>query len=333
MRLKFKNNRYFCVILSILISIFSASSFAQNINQNQNTDQNINQNISQRMTLGLEPYSDSNLDQNNNQAFGQNNNEQLLQNFYTIDDASNSKQSPFLQMAPQNMMNQFFRTPMATGMSLLKWLLHDGDPGEPAERYNRSQHFGSWINDPEDGVCYNTRAKVLIRDSEIPVTFRGNSKCIVDSGRWADPYTGTVKTLAKDIQIDHVVPLKEAYLAGAWKWPKAKRCLYANFMNNTFHLMSVDGHENMSKSDETPADYMPPNTQFACNYLEDWLKIKLIWNLRLSPREGESIKSYVEHYGCDIQAMKINRGELSKQRLAAQSQESACEKSTAETLE
>lgn len=293
MRLNTKINWHHGIVLSTLLLFFSANTFAQN----------------------------------NEQIVDQNNTQPLLQNFYTIDDASNSKDSPLLQMSPQNMMNQFFTSPMRAGMSLLKWLLHDGDPGEPVERYNRKQHFGSWINDPEDGVCYNTRAKVLIRDSEIPVTFRGNSNCTVDTGRWTDPYTGTVKTSAKEIQIDHVVPLKEAYLAGAWKWPKAKRCLYANFMNNTFHLLSVSGHENMSKSDETPADYMPPNTQFACSYLEDWLKIKLIWNLRLSPREGDSIKAYVEHYGCDIQAMKINRDELSKQRLAAQSQESACEAS------
>ena len=60
--------------------------------------------------------------------------------------------------------------------------------GSPSNTYDRQQ-FGNWID--ADGDCQNTRHEVLIEESRIPVTFKTSRQCVVISGEWHDPYTGT----------------------------------------------------------------------------------------------------------------------------------------------
>jgi hypothetical protein len=196
--------------------------------------------------------------------------------------------------------------------SLLSFDLHNGNYGDVVEPYKRQKHFGSWIS-PQDGDCRNTRALVLVRDSEGPVTMKSNG-CTVATGRWSDPYSGQDYTDAGDIQIDHVVPLKNAYISGADKWNQKRRCLYANFMGNPFHLMPVLGSENMRKSDGSPERYMPPNTAFACQYLANWLKIKLIWQLELSNSEKAAIENLAQQNRCTLVDLSYSDRDLDAQR-------------------
>lgn len=197
--------------------------------------------------------------------------------------------------------------------SLIDFMLHKEKYGDVGEPYNRKKHFGAWITDRRDGNCYNTRAKVLIRDSSVPVDFRENG-CSVTSGKWADPYEGRDYTDAAEIQIDHFVPLKNAYISGAYKWNRNKRCLYANFLGNDFHLLAVYGKENMRKSDRTPEGYMPPNAAYRCQYLEQWLKVKFIWSLGLTPPEKETVLNLIQENHCDVHQLTYSSEELSQQR-------------------
>lgn len=199
--------------------------------------------------------------------------------------------------------------------SLLDFLYHADRFGAVTEPYSRSKHFGTWIRDPRENSCYNTRTRVLIRDSSVPVTFR-SSGCTVHAGHWEEPYTGRAYTQASDIQIDHFVPLKNAYISGAYKWNKTQRCLYANFMGSEFHLLPVYGRENSMKGDRTPEGYMPPNRAYQCQYLQQWLKVKLIWNLALSESEKDSILKLVQENHCDSAGLQINSRELAKFRQA-----------------
>ena len=73
-----------------------------------------------------------------------------------------------------------------------------------------------------------------------------------------------------------VVVLKNSYENGAWRWDYQKRCLYANFMDNDFHLLAVLNKDNRKKGDKGPDKFMPSNPSFACEYLSIWLKIKLL---------------------------------------------------------
>lgn len=202
----------------------------------------------------------------------------------------------------------------AVAVSLLRWTYHNNSDNRPAMKYDRKFHFGRWINDPNDETCYNTRARVLIRDSETAVSFKDKNHCVVETGRWADPYAGGTLLTSKELQIDHMVPLKNAYISGAWEWNFQTRCTYANYMGNTFHLVTASGHENMSKGDDTPEKYMPPNQSYRCEYLANWLKIKLIWNLRMGRSEVEAIRQEMKDSGCDGRKFKMSSLELKRQR-------------------
>lgn len=183
----------------------------------------------------------------------------------------------------------------------------------PAVPYKRDVHFGGWLRDSTAGTCLNTRGKVLIRDSVSNVSYTPNG-CTVDIGGWDDPYTARKHTNAKDIQIDHVVALKNAYMTGAHEWDFKKRCLYANYLGNSFHLLSVNGKENLKKSDSSPSGYVPPNKAFVCEFIKDWLYIKAIWSLRSTPKEQAAIMTIVNDNLCDPRGYIISASSLKTQR-------------------
>ena len=53
-----------------------------------------------------------------------------------------------------------------------------------------------------------------------------DARCVVLSGRLADPYTSTTIAFARggasEVDIDHVVALGDAWQKGAWRWPHAR---------------------------------------------------------------------------------------------------------------
>lgn len=251
------------------------------------------------------------------------------EDFFTIDEAK----SPFFLPqfdTPQTLMEKTFKE--IAKVALTKWLKHDQSPDLPKEKYNRKKHFGTWLSDPYDQTCYNTRAKILIRDSKVPVKFKSSNKCLVDQGLWKDPYTGREITEASEVQIDHVVPLKHAYQTGGWKWDFVTRCSYSNYMSNNYHLLSVDGRENMSKGDKSPDDYMPPNNAIACNYLKTWLQIKLTWKLVIFPNEASAIQKYLDQYQCNKAEMAMSKDQLRKLRTDISDLFMACQKRSSKEI-
>lgn len=239
--------------------------------------------------------------------------------FYTVhESSSDGETTPF--PSPHDMLSELFQSVNDASaelqvhiVSLIRFDKHQGPYGNPSEPYNRKKHFGSWVNDPRDETCHNTRAKVLIRDSLTPVDFN-SSGCGVVSGKWTDPFGGRDYTRASDIQIDHFVPLKNAYISGGHKWNRVKRCLYANFLGNDYHLLAVYGKENATKSDRTPEGYMPPNPGYRCQYLVQWLKIKLAWSLGLTPPEKDTILQLAEDNRCDLNEFVMTAADLEGQR-------------------
>lgn len=183
-----------------------------------------------------------------------------------------------------------------------------------AEPYKRTEHFGRWVNDPTDDTCWNTRAKVLIRNSLAPVEFRNQRNCVVDSGEWHDVFTGLKFNEARVMQVDHVVPLKHAYDVGAHKWDTRARCLFANFLHVDYHLIPVYGRENSSKGDRGPDRYLPPNEEYTCDYLKSWLKIKLAWKLPLPEAEVDAIRATANQYQCSLNSFRFSAAELKKTR-------------------
>ncbi len=125
--------------------------------------------------------------------------------------------------------------------------------------YNRDL-FTHWIT--ISGTC-NTRETVLKRDGSNVVT---NSACTATSGSWYSPYDGATWTAASDLDIDHVVPLAEAWDSGASGWTSAKRQNFANDLTRP-QLIAVTDNVNQAKGDQDPAQWMPSVTSYRCTYV------------------------------------------------------------------
>tara|TARA_Y100000385_G_scaffold279552_1_gene329383 strand:+ start:59 stop:919 length:861 start_codon:yes stop_codon:yes gene_type:complete len=171
---------------------------------------------------------------------------------------------------------------------LLALTINNDFSGIPS--YDRDLYFGSWTDD--DGDCQNTRAEVLIIESLSTVSFRASNQCVVDSGEWLDPYTNNTYFLASDVDIDHVVPLRDAWQSGAYLWTDFKRKEFANDMIFDGHLIAVDDYENQSeKKAKNPSEWMPPNIAFHCEYVSIWIEIKYLWELTVTTAEYNFLDS------------------------------------------
>ena len=230
--------------------------------------------------------------------------------YYTVhdDNVSASKAS----IDPLQSFTSTVQQAVSEAINLMNWDHHNQTLEDPTVPYNRKTQYGTWVT-ANDGTCQNTRAKVLMRQSQVPVTFNDGG-CTVVNGQWQDPYSDQQYTQASDLQIDHVVPLKNSYMNGGWQWDAYKRCLYANFLANDFHLLAVNGHDNMKKGDNGPDQFMPENQAFSCKYLSIWLKIKLIWNLALPPSEAQAIEQLAQQNHCDTSALSMAAQDLRSQR-------------------
>lgn len=158
--------------------------------------------------------------------------------------------------------------------------------------YSRSM-YGSWRDD--DGDCINTRHEVLAVESLVPPTYN-SSGCSVVSGLWFGPFTELTFTAASDVDIDHLVALKEAHQSGAWAWTRDMRRDFANDMENPGHLIAVDDGTNQSKGARDPAEWLPPNQDFHCAYVLAWIAVKREWMLSIDPAEEDAIRTVLA--GC-----------------------------------
>lgn len=191
-------------------------------------------------------------------------------------------------------------------------------------KYNRLQHFGRWVD--ADSDCQSTMTEVLIRDADPsePLEFRDKNQCALVKGLWNDPYTGKPYRVKTALQIDHVVALKNAYVSGAHAWDQPRRCTYANYMGNGYHLMAVNGHENMSKGAQGPEDYMPPNEAFHCEYVGIWMRIKAIWRLEATAAEVAKIETVLREHRCSKETSSMKEAELTNERKMTNNVPSVC---------
>ncbi len=149
--------------------------------------------------------------------------------------------------------------------------------------YNRDL-FPHWIT--ISGAC-NTREQVLKRDGTNVVV---DSSCAATSGTWRSPYDGATWTAASDVDIDHMVPLAEAWASGAWAWTTAQRQTYANDLGGP-ELWAVTDNVNQSKGDKDPAEWKPPLTSFYCTYARAWIQVKWYYSLTIDSVEKSALNS------------------------------------------
>lgn len=175
------------------------------------------------------------------------------------------------------------------------------DMVDPAEcpKYNRDS-YKHWIS--VGGECSDVRAFILNRDN----ISSGKESCIVDVGTWICPFTGDTLFNKSDIDIDHLVPLKEADVSGAFSWSSEKKEEYANYIGNSYHLLAVDDGANQSKSDKDPAEWLPMNAEYHKTYVLNWVAIKVQWGLTADVNEIQRIKEILGADTLGVQFPKIS---------------------------
>src|SRR5689334_5237731 len=152
--------------------------------------------------------------------------------------------------------------------------------------YNRDL-FPHWIDADSDGC--NTRYEVLIAESTTTPTV--GSGCSLSGGRWFSYYDGATWTATSDVDIDHFVPLAEAWDSGARNWTTAQRQSYANDLGDSRSLAAVTDNVNQSKGDQDPAEWMPPLSSVYCRYIGEWAAVKTRWGLTVDSAEKSALTS------------------------------------------
>ena len=151
--------------------------------------------------------------------------------------------------------------------------------------------FDHWRDIDGDGC--DSRDQVLKRDSiSLPQVDPVN--CNVIAGDWVSPYDGGRWSNPSDIDIDHVVALKEAWDSGAWAWSAAQRKAFANDTSDSRTLLAVTDSVNQSKSDKDPSNWLPPLQSYTCTYLGNWIAVKVRWSLSMDSSEYGRIKNLLQ---------------------------------------
>jgi hypothetical protein len=163
---------------------------------------------------------------------------------------------------------------------------------EEFPHWSDAQEFGWKLpgGTPDSESC-DARDAALIRDGREE---RVETYCDVASGSWFDPYGGQTYADPGDIDIDHVVPLANAWRSGASSWDTAKRESFANVPRD---LLSVDDGLNQSKGDKGPEAWKPPRKAYWCVYAKRWIGIKYYWDLSVTGAERTALKQMLDRCG------------------------------------
>ena len=143
--------------------------------------------------------------------------------------------------------------------------------------YSRDR-FDHW-NAQTDGC--DTRDVVLRRDGTAVTVTDG---CKIVEGTWFSEYDGEMFTDPQTIDIDHMVPLANAWRTGANQWTDEQREDFANDLDRP-QLLAVGRSVNRSKGDQDPSQWRPPRSAYWCVYAQDWVAVKTYWKLSVTATE------------------------------------------------
>ncbi|MEU8758687.1 DUF1524 domain-containing protein [Streptomyces sp. NPDC048659] len=162
-------------------------------------------------------------------------------------------------------------------------------PEGPMTGYSRDR-FPHWA---EQGANCNTRETVLARDG---ADVRRDAQCKAVSGTWTSVYDGKTFTKASGLDIDHTVPLANAWRSGAAKWTQEKRKAFANDLTHP-QLLAVSAVSNRSKGDQGPDEWQPPARSYWCAYARSWTEVKSVYGLTVTPQEKATLGRMLDTCG------------------------------------
>ncbi|WP_017626520.1 HNH endonuclease family protein [Nocardiopsis chromatogenes] len=159
-------------------------------------------------------------------------------------------------------------------------------PEGASEPYDRSlfPHWGA-----VDGNC-NAREYVLRRDGENVET---DNACRAVSGTWFSAFDGETTTDPSTFDIDHLVPLAEAWRSGADTWSSSKRWSFANNVEGPL-LWAVTASSNRGKGDQDPSDWQPSRSAVHCDYAKSWINAKHRYGLAVDSDEKAALTGMLD---------------------------------------
>lgn len=151
--------------------------------------------------------------------------------------------------------------------------------------YSRAK-FPHWR---DTGSNCDVRDTVLRRDG----TAIRLSGCNVVGGRWTSSYDGRAFTDPALLDVDHMVPLANAWRTGAARWTDERRGDFANDLDRP-QLIAVSATSNRAKGDQDPAQWKPPRREVWCTYAQDWVAVKHHWQLWVTAAEKAALTDMLE---------------------------------------
>jgi len=119
------------------------------------------------------------------------------------------------------------------------------------------------------------------------------SGCNVVDGTWNSVYDDKKLSDPADLDIDHMVPLANAWRSGADEWDDDRRGDFANDLTRP-QLLAVSLGSNRSKGDQDPSQWKPPSREFWCEYAQDWITVKHYWQLTVTSAEKTALTDMLE---------------------------------------
>jgi hypothetical protein len=164
----------------------------------------------------------------------------------------------------------------------------------PKDNYQREAFGQAWLDVDRNGC--DTRNDILRRDLT-SVGFAEGSKCRVASGAMVEPYTGKAVEFrrgpesSKEIQIDHVVALGDAWQKGAQGLTPQQR---QSLANDPLNLIAADGPANQQKSAGDAATWLPKNKNIRCHYVARQISVKASYGLWVTQAEKDAMQRVLD---------------------------------------
>jgi len=160
-------------------------------------------------------------------------------------------------------------------------------PEAAADSYDRDLFGGGWIDADGDGC--DTRCEVLEAER---IALPGGG-----SG-WLSLYDSYSTDDPSELDVDHMVPLAEAWRSGASSWDPKRRIAYANDLAAPTSLIAVTAATNRAKSDRDPARWQPSSLDAWCSYTDAWIGTKQRWGLTADAAEVKAIHNMIVARRC-----------------------------------
>jgi hypothetical protein len=160
----------------------------------------------------------------------------------------------------------------------------------PKTGYTRDEFGPAWADVDRNGC--DTRNDILARDLSNETFKPCSNNCVVTAGTLADRYTGAIinfvrgQDTSSEVQIDHLVPLSDAWQKGAQQLSADQR---KELANDPLNLMAADGPTNSAKGDRDAATWLPPNNGFRCEYVARQVAVKALYALWVTQAEHDAM--------------------------------------------